>query len=141
MHSPTFIGPIACAATLCLQGTVSAAAEPPTAPASAQFAEPQGPATNQRDLVEVWVVLSEPALATLPVDATEERARLQQRIAKQQDQVMSQLTALGATESGRIQQVSNAIAVRMPTEALPSVKKIDGVTTVYPVSSRNRIGD
>jgi hypothetical protein len=94
-----------------------------------------------RDLVEVWVVLSEPSLATLPVEATQERAALHQRIVKQQDEVMAQLLALGAIESGRTQQVSNAIAVQLPSAALQSVKKIQGVTGVHPVSHRNRIGD
>ena len=91
--------------------------------------------------LEVWVVLSEPALATLPIEATEQRAALQQRIVKQQDDVMARLTAMGATESGRIQHVSNAIAVKLPEAALESVKKIDGVTSVRVVSHRNRVDD
>jgi hypothetical protein len=135
MRSPVMIGPIACAATLCVQGM---AAEPPGGPAS-RSVEPATPATERDDLVEVWVVLSEPALATLPVDATNERAALQQRIVRQQDRVMSRLVELGAIESGRIQQVSNAIAVRLPHGAIDSIKTIEGVTSVYPVSSRNRV--
>jgi hypothetical protein len=93
------------------------------------------------DLMEVWVVLSEPALATLPTDAIEQRAARQRIIVKQQDEVMAQIVALGGMESGRVQQVSNALAVRIPASVLPSVKKIPGVTSVYPVSHRNRIDD
>jgi hypothetical protein len=129
------IGPIACAATLCVQGM---AAEPPGEPASRSL-DTAAPAKSRDDLVEVWVVLSEPALATLPVDATSQRAALQQRIVQQQDRVMARLVELGATESGRIQQVSNAIAVRVPVAAIESIKSIEGVTSVYEVSSRNRV--
>jgi hypothetical protein len=89
------------------------------------------------DLLEVWVVLSEPALATLPADATEQRAERQRIIVKQQDEVMARIVALGGTESGRVQQVSNALAVRVPASALSSVKNILGVTSVYRVSHRN----
>ena len=96
---------------------------------------------NTPGFVEAWVVLSEPALATLPIEAAEQRAALQQRIVKQQNDVMTRLAALGATESGRIQHVSNAIAVKVPEAALESVKKIDGVTSVRIVSHRNRIDD
>jgi hypothetical protein len=129
------IGPIAYAATLCVQAM---AAEPPSGPASRAL-EPTAPAGKIDNLVEVWVVLSEPPLATLPADATSQRAALQQRIVRQQDRVMARLAELGASESGRIQHVSNAIAVRLPTTAIESVRTIDGVTSVYPVNSRNRV--
>ncbi len=101
---------------------------------------PAMPAAAAHDTIEVWVVLSEPALATLPRDATEQRAALRQRIVMQQNEVMAQLAALGATESGRTQQVRNALAVRLPTAAIPSVKKISDVTEVRAVNNRNRIG-
>jgi len=91
--------------------------------------------------VEVWVVLSEPALASLPRDAANERAELRRRIERQQDDIMAQLAALGAVESARVQQVRNAIAVRLPTAAIESAKKIKGVTGVHAISHRNRIGD
>lgn len=92
------------------------------------------------DWVEVWVVLSEPALATLPRDAIEQRAALRKRILKQQDEVMVHLAALGAIESARVQQVRNAIAVRLSPAAVEGAKKIDGVIAVRRVSERNRIG-
>lgn len=93
------------------------------------------------DDVEVWVVLSEPALATLPRDANEQRKALRQRIVRQQDDVTAQLAALGAIELARVQQARNAIAVRLPSAAIESAKKIPGVTAIRRVSHRNRIGD
>ena len=95
---------------------------------------------TDHELVEVWVVLSVPALATLPRAARKERAALRQRIVEQQDRVMRELQALGAVESGRTQQTSNAIAVTVPAAAVQDVKNIDGVITVRPVSQRHRIG-
>lgn len=97
--------------------------------------------TLAADEVEVWVVLSEPALATLPRDANEQRKALRQRIVRQQDDVTAQLAALGAVEIARVQQARNAIAVRLPSTAIESAKKIRGVTAVHRVSHRNRIGD
>lgn len=92
--------------------------------------------------VEVWVVLSEPALASLPRDAgARERAELQRRIERQQDDIMTQLAALGAVESARVQVVRNAIAVRLPPAAIESAKEIKGVTAVRAISHRNRIQD
>jgi hypothetical protein len=92
-------------------------------------------------LVEVWVVLSEPALATLPRDATEQRTVLRQRIVLQQNDIAAQLAALGAIETARVQRTRNAIAVRLPPAAIEKVRKIEGVVGVHAVSHRNRIGD
>jgi hypothetical protein len=93
------------------------------------------------ETVEVWVLLSEPALASLPRDAASERAELRRRIERQQDDIMKQLAALGAVESARVQVVRNAIAVRLPPAAIASAKKIKGVTGVHAISHRNRIND
>ena len=93
------------------------------------------------ETVEVWVVLSEPALASLPRDATNQRAELRRRIERQQDDIMTQLAALGAVESARVQQVRNAIAVKLPPAAIESAKKIKGVLSVQTISHRNRIDD
>ena len=99
-------------------------------------------ATAESQTVEVWVVLSEPALASLPRDAAaNERAELQRRIERQQDDIIKQLAALGAVESARVQRVRNAIAVRIPPAAIDSAKKIQGVISVHPISHRNRIDD
>lgn len=112
----------ACATALLVQGWLRAADEP-------------------AGLVEVWVVLSEPALATLPREATEQRTALRRRIVLQQDAVMAQLVALGAIEAARLQQVRNAIAVRLPPAAIEKAKKIEGVVGIHAVSHRNRVGD
>lgn len=116
--------PIACAALLLVHALPLAAGE-----------------EARPDLVEVWVVLSEPALATLPRDANEQRSALRQRVVRQQDDVMAQLAALGAVEIARVQWARNAIAVRISPAAIDSAKKISGVTAVHAVSHRNRIGD
>lgn len=100
--------------------------------------EPVSPAATA-ELVEVWIVLSEPALATLPRDASRQRTALRTRIIAEQDRVMEQLRPLGAVETGRIQQVENAVAVRLPASALDAARRIDGVTSVRYVSDRNRL--
>ena len=93
-------------------------------------------------MIEVWVVLSEPALASLPRDAAPgARTELRQRIKRQQDDIMKQLAALGAVESARVQAVRNAIAVTLPPDAIESAKKISGVISVHTISHRNRIDD
>ena len=123
---------------LSITGPALSADEPPV---RAPMSPADSRSDSKHDFVEVWVVLSEPALATLPREATEERGALRERILRQQNDVMAQLAALGATESGRTQQVSNALAVQLPAAAIQSVKKIGGVIDVRPVSHRNRIDD
>ncbi|MBB6093767.1 hypothetical protein HNQ60_002648 [Povalibacter uvarum] len=97
-------------------------------------------ASASREEIEVWIVLSEPALSSLPRDAESQRAELRRRILEEQDRVMRRLAELGAVESARTQQTRNAIAVTLPAAAIESVKKIDGVTAVKTVSHRNRVG-
>jgi hypothetical protein len=99
------------------------------------------PRAANAELVEVWVVLSEPALASLPRDANEQRNTQRQRLARQQDDVMAQLAALGAVETARIQYARNAIAVRLPSAAIERARKIEGVTAIHPVTHRNRIDE
>ena len=90
--------------------------------------------------VEVLVVLSEPALSSLPrAAAASERDELRRRIKRQQDDIMTQLAALGAVESARVQVVRNAIAVKLPPAAIDSAKKIKGVLSVHAINHRNRI--
>jgi hypothetical protein len=91
--------------------------------------------------VEVWVVLSEPALATVPRDANEQRNALRLRLAQQQDDVIAQLAALGAVETARVQYARNAIAVRIPSDAIDRARKIQGVIAIHPVTHRNRIDE
>jgi hypothetical protein len=99
------------------------------------------PLAADAEPVEVWVVLSEPALATLPRDANEERNALRRRIDRQQDDVMAQLAALGAVEDARVQHTRNALAVRLPSAAIDRARKIEGVISIRRVTHRNHIGD
>ena len=90
--------------------------------------------------VEVWVELSEPALASLPRDQTAARAAQLQRIAEEQDRVMMQLHRLGAVERARLQTVRNALAVTLPAAALEQARAIVGVRSVQAVQHRHRLG-
>jgi hypothetical protein len=99
------------------------------------------PLAANADIVEVWIVLSEPSLATLPRDASEQRNALRRRLVRQQDDVMAQLATLGATELARVQYARNAIAVSLPSSALERARKIEGVKSIHRVSDRNRIAD
>jgi hypothetical protein len=93
-----------------------------TLAASACAGEESVPATvpcvESTQVVEVWVVLSVPALASLPRDAKRERTQLRERIIKQQNKVLAQLVALGATQSGSIQHTENAVAIKLPAAAI-----------------------
>ena len=119
-----------CVAALALQlpGMASAAPDPP-----ASQVQPRD------DTVEVWVDLSEPELASLPRDALDQRVALRQRIEQQQDDVMQHLRLLGAVEQARVQQVRNALAVRLPSGALAQARAIPGVRAVRIVRHRNQI--
>jgi hypothetical protein len=99
------------------------------------------PLAADSEPVEVWVVLSEPALKTLPRDANKERTALRLRIQRQQDDVMAQLAALGALEEARVQHARNALAVRLPPAAIDRASRIAGVVSIRRVTHRNRIGD
>lgn len=98
------------------------------------------PLAADADPVEVWVVLSEPALSTLPRDANKERSAARRRIQRQQDDVMAQLAALGAVESARVLHSRNALAVRLPPAAVERAGKIKGVISIRRVTHRNQIG-
>lgn len=88
--------------------------------------------------VRAWVVLTLPELASLPREAVAERAALQPRIQAQQEQVMAALRALGAVELGRVQQLRNALAVRLPRAQLAAARRVPGVRSVQPVSDVER---
>jgi hypothetical protein len=90
--------------------------------------------------VEVWVELSEPALASLARDQVVERAAQLRRIAEEQDRVMMQLHHLGAVERARLHTVRNALAVTLPAEALDQARAIAGVRSVRAVQHRDRVG-
>ena len=87
-------------------------------------AQADGPA------IDAWVVLSLPELASLPREALAERQLLQQRIQAQQEQVMAALRTLGAQELGRVQVLSNALAVRLPRSQMDAVRRLPGVRSV-----------
>lgn len=99
------------------------------------------PLAADADPVEVWVVLSEPALNSLPRDANKERNALRLRIQRQQDDVMAQLAALGAVEEARVQHTRNALAVRLSPAAIDRASKIAGVISIRRITHRNQIGD
>ena len=77
--------------------------------------------------VSVWVDLDLPALARVP---RAEREAVRLKILAQQDQVMGRLRQLGAQEQARIQQVRNALAVRLDGTQLDAARAIPGVRSV-----------
>jgi hypothetical protein len=101
-------------------------------------APPVGLASQSQGEVEVWVDLSLPALSTLPRDKREARDVLRASIEKQQDEVMAQLTLLGAEEQARILHVRNALSVRIPAAALAQARAIPGVVNVRAVKHIKR---
>ena len=94
------------------------------------------PATRAEEELEVWIDLSVPSLSTQSAQNRDARAALRARIEKQQDEVMSQLTALGATESARVIEVRNSIAVRIRASALTQARALPGVIKVRAVKHR-----
>ena len=101
-------------------------------------APPLGLADQAQGEVDVWIDLSLPALSTLPRDEHEARDRLRANIQAQQDEVMTQLTSLGAKEQARILHVRNSLAVRMPASALAQARAIPGVVNVREVQHIKR---
>ena len=83
--------------------------------------------------VSVWVDLDLPELATVPRDRPAERDALRLQILAQQDAVMARLRDLGAIEQARVQQVRNALAVRLPGAQLDAARYIPGVRAVRAV--------
>ena len=113
----------------------SAAAAPRVSPPSMRT----DPAAAERaGRVSVWVDLDLPALAEAPRARGAERAALRARIAAQQTAVMRQLRALGAQEQARIQQVRNALAVRIERSRLDAARAIPGVRAVRAVRNVDR---
>lgn len=100
--------------------SVSASDSASTMPAPARPVERSG-------RVSVWVDLDLPALANVP---RAEREALRLKILAQQDQVMDRLRQLGAQEQARIQQVRNALAVRLDGTQLDAARAIPGVRSV-----------
>jgi hypothetical protein len=99
-----------------------------------------GPAHSTNREVEVWIDLSVQPLASVARDASDERAALRALVVAQQDDVMGQLSRLGAVELARVQLVRNALAVRMPADALDRARSIAGVRNIRPVTHIQRDG-
>ncbi len=103
-----------------------ASTPPPTRAASPAVRAQQGP-PDSTGWVSVWVDLDLPELASVPREQRAEREALQGQIKAQQDEVMDRLRALGAQEQARVQQVRNALAVRLPGAQLEAARRIPGV--------------
>jgi hypothetical protein len=101
-------------------------------------APPLGLAAQAQGDVDAWIDLSLPALSTLPRDEHEARDTLRANIEAQQDEVMAQLTSLGAKEQARILHVRNSLAVRMPASAFAQARAIPGVVNVREVQHIRR---
>jgi hypothetical protein len=96
-------------------------------------------AARAEEELEVWIDLRVPSLSTQSAQNRDARAALRARIEKQQDEVMSQLAALGAKETARVIQVRNSIAVRIRSSALTQARALPGVIKVRPVKDRQRM--
>jgi hypothetical protein len=138
-HMPRFTNLLCCV-------LLTSSAELASHASASSESQPQGscastprPATRAEEELEVWVDLSVPSLSTQSAQNREARAALRARIEKQQDEVMSQLTALGATESARVVEVRNSIAVRIPSSALTQARTLPGVIKVRAVKHRQRM--
>jgi hypothetical protein len=102
----------------------------PTRPdlaASASAAAARKLPTERVGTVSVWVDLDLPALAEVP---RAEREALRSNILAQQAQVMRGLQALGAQELARVQQVRNAVSVRIDVTQIDAAKALAGVRSV-----------
>ena len=128
-------------ALVLLAATLSAAAstQTPAAPAASAPPAPHPPAASLRAAktpvdgagwVSVWVDLELPELASVPRDKRAQRAALRVQIQAQQEEVMGRLRDLGAVEQARVQQVRNALAVRLPGAQLDTARHISGVRAV-----------
>ena len=113
-------------------------------PVRASPALPPSPPAALADAAErarqvlVWVDLDLPELASVPSNQRAERMALRANILAQQDAVMARLRELGATEEARIQQVRNALAVRLPGAALDAARRIPGVRRLRAVRHLHR---
>jgi hypothetical protein len=96
-------------------------------------------AARAEEELEVWIDLRVPSLSTQSPQNRDARAALRARIEKQQDEVMSQLAALGAKETARVIQVRNSIAVRIRASALTQARALPGVIKVRAVKHRQRM--
>ena len=106
-----------------------------TLPATEPAASARKPLVAQAGTVSVWVDLDLPALAEVPLA---ERAALRPNILAQQAQVVLGLQALGAQEQARVQQVRNAVAVRLDASQIDAARALPGVRSVRVVRNIER---
>ena len=88
-------------------------------------------AMSAAEKVEVWVVLTEAPVAVAPKGQLDV-------VKRQQDTVMAQLKALGATELARVTTSNNALAVAIDPARLSDVRRIAGVRSVSPIQHIER---
>jgi hypothetical protein len=136
---PAGIGLVAAGALFSACAAASSTARLHSAAASQPRDGERADADADAQPIEVWVDLSEPALATLGAAPSAAHSALRRRIDEQQDRVMAALRALGATESARTRTVRNALVVKLPIAALDKARAIDGVRAVRAVQHRHRM--
>jgi hypothetical protein len=125
-----------CAATsLAASLTASDPSTKPDLAASVSSVTASKPNAAVVGTVSVWVDLDLPALAEVP---PAERAALRPQILAQQAQVMLGLQALGAQELARVQQVRNAVAVRLDAAQIDAARALPGVRSVRVVRDIKR---
>jgi hypothetical protein len=138
-------------AALSTAATDASASEPASSPAAgknsgsqmparpaATDARPPSPGATPEGWAHVWLDLDLPGWATTPQADARERADRRARIMQQQADVMDRLRALGAVETGRVQGLRNAIAVRLPTSVLAEAARLPGVVRVSRVRDIER---
>jgi subtilisin family serine protease len=138
---------LAAALPLAWMSVPASAADDPV-PVPRDIVVGDGPATVEPRLlkakgeVQVVVGLSEPSLAeSVPTDAlvagTLPSAAAQQAtldtVEAQQDAVVAEAEALGATEEARVDTSLNAVVLTVDASEIPELAQIDGVTSVRPV--------
>jgi hypothetical protein len=138
-HMAPFTNLLCCVLITSSAELASDAAASSESPPQSSCASGSRLATRPSEELEVWIDLSVPSLSTQSAQHREARAALRARIERQQDEVMSQLTALGATESARVIEVRNSIAVRIPSSALTQARTLPGVIKVRAVKHRQRM--
>jgi hypothetical protein len=124
-HWCLWVGLSGCAATSLASSGLSTSR--PELAASAPISSMRMPPVAPVGRVSVWVDLDLPPLAEVPLA---ERAALRSRILAQQAQVMRGLQALGVQELARVQQVRNAVSVRLDATQIDAARALPGVRSV-----------
>lgn len=123
------------AASASASAPIPACADLAASATSASAASARKPTTMRAGTLAVWVDLNLPALAEVP---PAERDVLRSNILAQQAQVMRGLQALGAQELARVQQVRNAVAVRLDAAQIDAARALPGVRSARVVRDIER---